>query len=669
MRVVFFLSLLAVASAVGPIQKVLSLLGDLRSKVQAEGEVEAEQFDKYTKWATAEKTDRAHAIETGKGKAADLTAEIQELNADINKLTGDVATLAASINQNDGDLQKATKIRGDEHAEFLNAQTDLVETVDTLIRAASVLRKSGLKGSAGSAAQMKAAFAQVDFALSTVMDAAVINVNDKQRLSSLLEAAQEDGPSGAPEAAAYESHSTGILDMLAELKVKAESELAELRKNEMNSKHSFEMLSQSLNDQIKTENRDKKNAEASSSSKQEAKGIAEGDLDSTSKDLASDKKYLSDTEQAFDAKKNEFEMRKSSRVDELAALDKAIEILSGDKFTAAAGRRLPSLLQISARRESIEVRQKIAALLQSVSKKSNSVELAQLAMRMRVGDDPFGKVRGLISGMVEKLQKEAAEEQSHKAYCDSEKSESNAKREKFSNKVDNLSARVDKAVAGVTTLKEEIATLSKEVANADKSMAEATQLRNREHSEYEAAIADYEESSNAIAAAISVLQEHYASNPALLQGDFGAPIFEGDYQKKSDSASGIIGLLEVSASDFARMEAEARAAESADAKSFTKMKNENEVNRAMKTTAVKSKNSEVNRVNNLINDLQADRNGAQQELDAVLAYLGKLKESCEFKPMPFEERAARRQAEIAGLKNALEILDVEGGAPAFLQRL
>ena len=668
MRVVFFLSLLAVASAVGPIQKVLSLLGDLRSKVQAEGEVEAEQFDKYTKWATAEKTDRKHMIETGSNQEDDLEAQIEESNADINKLTGDVKTLGSEINKNDVDLQKASTIRKDEHSEFVKADTEFGEVVNTLIRAASVLRKSGLKGSAGSAAQMKAAFAQVDFALSTVMDAAVINVNDKQRLSSLLEAAQEDGPSGAPVAAAYETHSTGILDTLAELKVKAESEHAVVRKAEMESKHNFDMLAQSLSDQISTQNSEKKESEASLASKQEGKAVAEGNLASTQKDLASDKKYLSDTVQAFAAKKNEFEMRASSRVEELAALDKAIEILSGDKFTAAAGRRLPSLLQISARRESIEVRQKIAALLQSVSKKSNSVELAQLAMRMRVGDDPFGKVRGLISGMIEKLQKESAEEQTHKAYCDTEKSESNAKREKFSNKVDNLSARADKAVAGVTTLKEEIANLSKEVANADKSMAEATQLRNQEHSEYEAAIADYQESSNAIAAAISVLQEHYASNPALLQGDFGGPIFEGDYEKKSDSASGIIGMLEVSASDFARMEAEAHAAESADSKAFTKMKNENEVNRAMKTTAVKSKSSEVTRVNNLINDLKADRAGAQQELDAVMAYLGKLKESCEFKPMPFEERAARRQAEIAGLKNALEILDVEGGAPAFLQR-
>jgi hypothetical protein len=668
MRTVGLISVLASAAGVGPIQKVLTLLDDLKSKVNAEGEVEGEQFAKYSKWCEDENVERNHSIETGTNKAGDLNAEIEDLTAQIGSLGEQIASLNAALTQNEGDLKKANQIRDAEHAEFKQADKDLVDTVDTLVRASSIIRRgAGSDGSAGTAAKLQAALSQVAATLSTVMDAAVVSTHDKRRLSALLEASSEDGPSGAPTAAAYESHSNGIIDLLAELKVKAEQELSDLRKDEMERKHNFEMLAQSLTDQINTQSRDQKNSVTSKASKEEALGVAQGDLADTNKNLSADKKYVSDLNQMCAAKSSEWDARKQSRAEELTALNKAIEILSGDKFTAAAGRRLPSLLQVQARRAPTDARQQVAALLQSAAKNANDVELAQLAMRLRVGDDPFGKVRGLITNMINKLQTEAAEEQDHNAWCVEEKAESTKKREEFTNKVEDQTTRINKATAGVNTLKEEIATLSGEVAAADKAMAEATQIRNDEHSEFNAAIADYEQGQESITAAISVLQDHYAANPALLQAPtFAGPVFAGSYEKKVDGATGIIGILEVAASDFARMEAEARASENADSKAFTKMKNENDVTRATKTTSIKSKSAEVTRVNNLINDLKNDRTSSQSELDAVMAYLDKLKASCEFKPMSFEERAARRQQEIASLKNAVEIL---GDVPAmFLQR-
>ena len=56
---------------------------------------------------------------------------------------------------------------------------------------------------------LQTALAQVALTMSTVMDAAVVSVQDRQRLTALLEQSQE-APSGAPTAAAYDNHSTGI---------------------------------------------------------------------------------------------------------------------------------------------------------------------------------------------------------------------------------------------------------------------------------------------------------------------------------------------------------------------------------------------------------------------------------------------------------------------------
>ena len=86
------------------------------------------------------------------------------------------------------------------------------------------------------------------------MEAAAISHADKQKLTSLIQSQQsaDDDEPGAPAAAVYKSHSTGILDVIEDLKEKAEGQLSDLRKAESNTKHNFQMLKQSLEDQVRS---------------------------------------------------------------------------------------------------------------------------------------------------------------------------------------------------------------------------------------------------------------------------------------------------------------------------------------------------------------------------------------------------------------------------------
>ena len=82
------------------------------------------------------------------------------------------------------------------------------------------------------------------------------------------------------------SHSGGILDVLEDMKEKVEEQLASLRKTEMNAKHNFAMLKQSLEDQLKFDNKDEDDETVAKTAASEAKPVAEGDLAMTEKGLA-----------------------------------------------------------------------------------------------------------------------------------------------------------------------------------------------------------------------------------------------------------------------------------------------------------------------------------------------------------------------------------------------
>merc|ERR1719152_125682 len=87
------------------------------------------------------------------------------------------------------------------------------------------------------------------------------------------------------------------------------------------------------------------------------------------------------------------------------------------------------------------------------------------------------------------------------------------------------------------------------------------------------------------------------------------------------------------------------------------MTDENKVSKAAKVADVKAKQSEVKSLTVALSNNGADKGMVSKELAAVLDYIEKLRPQCETKAMSYEEKKARREAEIEGLKEALSILD------------
>merc|ERR1719155_442216 len=118
-------------------------------------------------------------------------------------------------------------------------------------------------------------------------------------------------------------------------------------------------------------------------------------------------------------------------------------------------------------------------------------------------------------------------------------------------------------------------------------------------------------------------------------------------------------MLEVAEADFTKQHQEIIATEEMAKKTYEKETKENAIVKATKDQDVKYKSKEAKSLNEGVAELSSDREGVQAELDAVLEYEAKINEQCLEKVEPYAEKKARREAEIAGLKEALTILESE----------
>merc|ERR1711972_1008963 len=168
--------------------------------------------------------------------------------------------------------------------------------------------------------------------------------------------------------------------------------------------------------------------------------------------------------------------------------------------------------------------------------------------------------------------------------------------------------------------------------------------------------ADMEQGLEGVKLALKILREYYAKDDKAHAAAEGA-------------GGGIIGLLEVIESDFSKALAEFTSVEETDAAAYDKQTKENEIERTTKEQDVKYKNQEATDLDKAVSEASSDRAGVQTELDAVNEYLKTLAGECittggelgteGHNAESYEQRVARRASEIAGLKEALTILEGE----------
>jgi len=643
------LTAFANGESVTPVQKVIEMMNGMLEKGKKEKHEEQVQFAAYKQFCDDTSVEKQRAIEEAEESIEVLKADIEKAVSDAAALTKKIAKLDEDLATWKGDIKATTKVREIEKADYDTMHKDYSESIDALERAIAVLKKQDHD--------------RAQAALLQVSSGSLIPEEAKRTIEAFLAEDPAEGLAvSAPEANAYEFQSGGVIEMLEKLLDKFIAERTTLEKEEMNSKHAYDMLMQDLKAQIDQDETDRDESAATKAKRLQAKADAEGDLKDTTSTMEEDKKYLADLTSTCEQKASAFESRQQLRAEEIEAVEKAIEIVSSGAVAGNADKHLPSFVQGASLAQLRTTSQsnsqaRVAAFLQNKAAQTGSRVLSLLAERVEA--DPFAKVKKMIKDLIVKLMEEANEEAEHKGWCDTELSTNEQTRKEKTAAVETLHAEIDQLEASIAKLTEDITDLTKAVAELDKAVAEATKLRQEEKAKNTETISDAGEAQTAVAQALTVLKEFYAKAAEATAFVQQPEVFDEPYKGMGGESGGVVGMLEVIESDFARLEADTKAGEASAQKEYDEFMTDSEVDKTKKSTDIEHKASKKQNEEQALTTKKSDLEGTQKELDAALAYFDKLKPSCVDAGVSYEDRVARRKEEIESLQEALKILNGE----------
>merc|ERR1719262_1009719 len=203
---------------------------------------------------------------------------------------------------------------------------------------------------------------------------------------------------------------------------------------------------------------------------------ADGDRAAASEAKAADEKFLARLKAECKGTSDAWENRQKEAKAEMEAINQAKEILASR--VKVFNQESVSFLQVSKvaskdlssqdKLEQAKVRQTLMNHFRKLGNKLHSVSILNLITVANAA--PMDKVKTLIKGLIEKLEKEAAEAADTHAFCEEEKKKSADSKDKTQTTIDKLDARLDKAQAKTAELSERITELSDEIATIDKSV-------------------------------------------------------------------------------------------------------------------------------------------------------------------------------------------------------
>jgi hypothetical protein len=652
------------------VAKVITLLEDLKTEVQGEATAEAAVYETFACFCKDSTSAKSGSILKSQDLIDTTSANIQADVATQSKKSSDLTERQSQQQTYEKELEDTRNRCQTESAGFEANVADLTKAVTSLDKAVVAIK-----------AKMEPA---------TVLLSLRKSVGESLKLAEALQLIKEPKWQAAhgflqqpdPANPEYQFHSAGIISTLEKL-------LEEFTEQKTDTQAEWDKAKEVCNEMIKsvTDALDE-NDVAMKTLKEDIEklktSIADGreSLSQTESVLLDDQTYLKDVTKRCEARAKDWDQRSTLRSGELEALTQALDVLKGKVSEADVVNNRSMLFQmhkipvsssflqlertttnhqVTVQRHGGEHSHELRAsnYLSKESARLHSPVLSALATR--IAADPFAKVKDLIQGLIERLLAESTEEATKKGFCDEELGKETQARDFRKAETEKLTVELETLGAKNESLLLEIMQL-KDSANATSvALDGAASTRSEEKAVNIEAIAKAKEGLEAVKEAIAILKQFYkqASKAKVFLQESPEPEagFEGAYTGKQEASKGIFGLLEVIKSDFERTIDTTKSEEKRAASEFVDFDRTSRASIAEKEKGQELNEEDLESTRALIKQKSTDLKTAQELLDKALQGIEALKPMCLDNVMTFAERTAKREEEIAALKNALCYLD------------
>jgi len=667
-----------------PIRRIVTMLQMMQKKIEAEAVTEKELFDKFMCYCKGGKEELAKSIEDAETKIPQLESEIKAVGSEQAQLNEDLASHKSDREEAKSAMAKATAMREKDAAAFAKESAEDKANLESLTKALAAIEK----GMAGGFLQTNAA-AQLR-RLTLNQD---ITNHDRETLTAFLSQGQGDSLEYAPA-------SGEIVGILKQMKDTMEKDIAEVIAEEEAAKKEYEELMVAKQKEIDSltaaiEDKTKRVGEV---------GIAlvnvKEDLDDTAAALAEDKKFLADLEKTCEMKVKEWDARCKSRQEELLALADTIKILNDDDALDLFKKAIPSasLLQVMVTEK--EVRQEAVQALSSHGTKGRSLDLQLIVLALHGKKVNFDKVVKMIDDMVVLLGKEQEADDKKKEYCAAEFDKADDKKKGLERSISDLEKVITEDKETVSTLSEEIKVLEEGIVKLDREVAQATEIRKKEHSEFEAELAANQAAVKLIEFAKNRMQKFYnpklykpppkrelteeeritlnmggtlaPTNPpggiagtgvfaqelgtAHREGQPGPPPEASFGGKKSEESGGVLAMMDMMIADVNKEIQEMEFAEKDGQEEYEIMVNEAADKRAADTKSVEEKTAVKAGLEDEIVKNGDQKDAEEAELMDTKKVIADLHADCDWLISNYQTRKDARANEIDALKKAKAVL-------------
>jgi len=628
-----------------PVSKVINLLKDMQKTLEEEAKADQEVYDAMACWCETNEKEKTKAIADATKRIEDLNIQIEELTAASARLNTEIKMLEKETGNHQDAVGKANEMRMKDQGEFNEEEKDLLQSISSLKAAIIVLSKHHAAGAAFlqmSQSQMM----QISVALQHVIHKNalddVILPSDKKKVLAFIQQ--------APSAGSYAPASGQILGILKQMKETFESNLAQLQKEEEQGSSDYENLKASKENEITAslDQIETKTQELATTDEKNAN--AKQDLEDTEATKAADEKFLASLKEQCAAMDAEWEARSKTRAEEMEAVAKALEILSGDEahdlFTKNFNFAQKQGSTNSKRRE------RASQLLAAVAHKTKNPRLVTLALQIRL--DAFTKVKKAIDDMLTDLMKQQADEVKLKDYCVEALNVNQRNTEDKERTRKDLEATIDDLTMTIDELKSSIETLKAEIKEMKFQMKRAGEDREKENVEFQETVADQRATQKLLNQALEVLKGFYDKKAALAQQPAPPPGFKA--YKKNESSGGVMGMIQQIINDAKNVENEAITSEADAQKNYETFVKDSNASIDDKTKDMINKSEEQAKAEEELVKTKETHEKTMLDLEGLSEEAADLHGECDFTLKNFEIRQSSRMQEMEALKQVKAIL-------------